>query len=83
MATDEKKTRKKRGHVSCGYGRVGKHRKHPGGRGKAGGQHHLKTMFKHSISSFFGKKGIRRFHYKKKRKFDYKFKKNTRLCPNE
>ena len=35
-----KKTRKLRGHVSHGHGRVGKHRKHPGGRGNAGGQHH-------------------------------------------
>src|SRR5882757_1077618 len=34
------KTRKHRGHVSAGHGRVGKHRKHPGGRGLAGGQHH-------------------------------------------
>jgi large subunit ribosomal protein L27Ae len=28
-----------------GYGRVGKHRKHPGGRGLAGGQHHLRIHF--------------------------------------
>ena len=34
------KTRKHRGHVSAGHGRVGKHRKHPGGRGLAGGSHH-------------------------------------------
>ena len=40
MATRLKKTRKLRGHVSHGHGRVGKHRKHPGGRGNAGGQHH-------------------------------------------
>nr|UXY86935.1 60S ribosomal protein L27A [Cryptomonas paramecium] len=77
MATHEKKTRKKRGHVSCGYGRVGKHRKHPGGRGKSGGQHHLKTMFNHSLSSFFGKKGIRRFHYKKKKDLTVNLKKIT------
>ena len=32
-----------RGHVSAGHGRVGKHRKHPGGRGMAGGQHHHRT----------------------------------------
>ncbi|CAH8530744.1 unnamed protein product [Heterobilharzia americana] len=31
--TKPKKTRKLRGHVSHGHGRVGKHRKHPGGRG--------------------------------------------------
>jgi large subunit ribosomal protein L27Ae len=28
-----------------GYGRVGKHRKHPGGRGNAGGQHHHRILF--------------------------------------
>ncbi|KAF3486546.1 hypothetical protein F2Q69_00054450 [Brassica cretica] len=36
MATALKKNRKKRGHVSAGHGRIGKHRKHPGGRGNAG-----------------------------------------------
>ncbi|CAN6938079.1 hypothetical protein F2Q70_00045210 [Brassica cretica] len=36
MTTRFKKNRKKRGHVSAGHGRVGKHRKHPGGRGNAG-----------------------------------------------
>ena len=40
-----KKTRKLRGHVSHGHGRVGKHRKHPGGRGNAGGQHHHRINF--------------------------------------
>ena len=39
-----KKTRKLRGHVSHGHGRVGKHRKHPGGRGNAGGQHHHRSV---------------------------------------
>lgn len=36
MVASLKKTRKLRGHVSCGHGRVGKHRKHSGGRGNAG-----------------------------------------------
>ena len=40
MPTHLSKTRKHRGHVSAGHGRVGKHRKHPGGRGLAGGMHH-------------------------------------------
>ena len=40
MPTRLTKTRKHRGHVSAGHGRVGKHRKHPGGRGLAGGAHH-------------------------------------------
>jgi hypothetical protein len=33
MPTRFSNTRKHRGHVSAGHGRVGKHRKHPGGRG--------------------------------------------------
>ncbi|KAG8921425.1 60S ribosomal protein L28 [Tulasnella sp. 418] len=45
MPTRFSKTRKHRGHVSAGYGRVGKHRKHPGGRGLAGGQHHHRINF--------------------------------------
>jgi large subunit ribosomal protein L27Ae len=40
------KTRKHRGHVSAGHGRVGKHRKHPGGRGLAGGQHHHRYVLR-------------------------------------
>jgi len=37
--------RKLRGHVSHGHGRIGKHRKHPAGRGCAGGKHHLRINF--------------------------------------
>jgi len=48
-----------------GYGRVGKHRKHPGGRGNAGGQHHHKTFFDRYHPGYFGKVGMRHFHYKK------------------
>ncbi|KAJ3616937.1 hypothetical protein Zmor_008929, partial [Zophobas morio] len=57
-----KKTRKKRGHVSAGHGRVGKHRKHPGGRGKAGGQHHHRINFDKYHPGYFGKVGMRHFH---------------------
>jgi hypothetical protein len=39
----ERKCRKLRGHVSHGHGRVGKHRKHPSGRGKAGGLTHQRS----------------------------------------
>ena len=39
-----KNTRKHRGNVSHGHGRIGKHRKHPGGRGNAGGQHHHRII---------------------------------------
>merc|ERR1712051_909940 len=56
------KNRKKRGHVSAGHGRVGKHRKHPGGRGNAGGQHHHRTNFDKYHPGYFGKVGMRYFH---------------------
>ena len=56
------KNRKRRGHVSCGHGRIGKHRKHPGGRGNAGGQHHHRTLFDKYHPGYFGKVGMRHFH---------------------
>lgn len=58
-----KKARKLRGHVSAGHGRVGKHRKHPGGRGKAGGLTHHRNNFDRFHPGFFGKIGMRQFHY--------------------
>ena len=51
-----------RGHVSAGHGRVGKHRKHPGGRGMAGGQHHHRTNLDKYHPGYFGKVGMRYFH---------------------
>merc|ERR1711862_1037441 len=62
MPTRFHKNRKKRGHVSAGHGRVGKHRKHPGGRGNAGGQHHHRTLFDKYHPGYFGKVGMRYFH---------------------
>ncbi|KAK5656124.1 hypothetical protein OQA88_4884 [Cercophora sp. LCS_1] len=62
MPTRFSKTRKHRGHVSAGKGRVGKHRKHPGGRGMAGGQHHHRTNLDKYHPGYFGKVGMRRFH---------------------
>lgn len=56
------KNRKKRGHVSAGHGRIGKHRKHPGGRGNAGGMHHHRILFDKYHPGFFGKVGMRYFH---------------------
>ena len=47
-----------------GYGRVGKHRKHPGGRGNAGGQHHHRIMMDKYHPGYFGKVGMWVFHYK-------------------
>ncbi|CAN8004118.1 unnamed protein product, partial [Ixodes pacificus] len=65
QSTNKKKTRKLRGHVSHGHGRVGKHRKHPGGRGNAGGQHHHRINFDKYHPGYFGKVGMRNFHLKK------------------
>ncbi|THC95459.1 hypothetical protein EYZ11_005053 [Aspergillus tanneri] len=62
MPTRFSKTRKHRGHVSAGYGRIGKHRKHPGGRGMAGGQHHHRTNLDKYHPGYFGKVGMRYFH---------------------
>ncbi|CAM9667829.1 unnamed protein product [Chrysoparadoxa australica] len=60
--TRHHKNRKKRGHVSAGHGRIGKHRKHPGGRGNAGGQHHHRILFDKFHPGYFGKVGMRHFH---------------------
>eukprot|EP00741_Cyanophora_paradoxa_P011018 tig00020553_g10650.t1 len=62
MTTRLKKHRHKRGHVTAGYGRVGKHRKHPGGRGNAGGQHHHRINMDKYHPGYFGKVGMRYFH---------------------
>merc|ERR1712070_1002973 len=62
MTTRLKRNRHKRGHVSAGHGRVGKHRKHPGGRGLSGGQHHHRIMFDKYHPGYFGKVGMRNFH---------------------
>merc|ERR1711978_270491 len=62
MSANKKKTRKLRGHVSHGHGRIGKHRKHPGGRGNAGGQYHHRIMWDKYHPGYFGKVGMRYFH---------------------
>mmetsp|Transcript_12790 Transcript_12790/g.19248 ORF Transcript_12790/g.19248 Transcript_12790/m.19248 type:complete len:152 (-) Transcript_12790:158-613(-) len=65
MPTRLKKSQKMRGHVSHGHGRVGKHRKHPGGRGMAGGLTHMRIWMDRFHPGYFGKVGMRRFHLKK------------------
>lgn len=70
MPTRFKKTRKLRGHVSAGHGRVGKHRKHPGGRGNAGAEHHHRIHTVKYHPGYIGKRGMRNFHAKPNR--DYK-----------
>ncbi|RNA11462.1 60S ribosomal L27a [Brachionus plicatilis] len=62
-----RKTRKLRGHVSHGYGRIGKHRKHPGGRGNAGGAHHHRINFDKYHPGYFGKVGMRQYRVLKNR----------------
>ncbi len=59
MVARLKKVRKLRGHVSMGHGRVGKHRKHPAGRGLAGGMHHHRINMNKYHPGYFGKLGMR------------------------
>ncbi|KAL7304839.1 hypothetical protein TKK_0002648 [Trichogramma kaykai] len=68
-STHKKKTRKLRGHVSHGHGRIGKHRKHPGGRGNAGGMHHHRINFDKYHPGYFGKLGMRNYHLRRNQKF--------------
>lgn len=44
---------------------TGKARKHPGGRGNAGGQHHHRINFDKYHPGYFGKVGMRNFHARK------------------
>ncbi|GKT24258.1 Ribosomal protein L15 like protein [Aduncisulcus paluster] len=62
MVSRLSKNRKKRGHVSAGHGRIGKHRCHPGGRGKAGGFHHHRTFMLKFHPGSLGKQGMRHYH---------------------
>ncbi|KAK2947412.1 putative 60S ribosomal protein L27a [Blattamonas nauphoetae] len=62
MVTRLKQTRKRRGDVSMGYGRVGKHRKHPGGRGNNGAFQHNRILFAKYHPGYVGKKGIKVYH---------------------
>ncbi|XP_062512596.1 large ribosomal subunit protein uL15-like [Corticium candelabrum] len=67
MPTRFTKTRKLRGHVSHGHGRIGKRRKHPGGRGNAGGLTHHRINYDKWHPGYFGKVGMRHFHLTKQR----------------
>ena len=66
MTTKDKKNRKHRGQISSGRGRIGKHRKHPGGCGNSGGQHHHRINFDKYHPGYFGKVGMRNYHYIKR-----------------
>lgn len=69
MTARLRKTRKLRGSVSCGGGRIGKHRKHSGGRGNAGGLTHNRTAMDRYHPGYFGKKGIRVFALQRNKLF--------------
>ncbi|KAK7801362.1 hypothetical protein U0070_003647 [Myodes glareolus] len=64
MPSRLRKTRKLRGHVSHG-----KHRKHPGGRGNAGGMHHHRINFDKYHPGYFGKVGMRHYYLKRNQSF--------------
>lgn len=65
MPTRFKKCRHQRGSTFCGHGRVGKHRKHPSGRGNAGGLHQHRINFDKYHPGYFGKLGMDHYHIKK------------------
>ena len=69
MVALKKKCRYMRGHVSHGHGRVGKHRKHGGGRGNAGGLTHHRNLFDRFHPGYFGKIGMWNFHLKANPRF--------------
>mgnify|MGYP003960235239 CR=1 FL=1 len=64
MPTRLRKTRKSRGSTFNGYGRVGKHKKHPSGRGNAGGMHQHRINWDKYHPGYFGKVGMRHYHKK-------------------
>ena len=69
MPTKTHKSRKKRGHRKMGYGRIGNHHKHPGGRGMSGSKHHHKTWVNRWHPGYFGKRGMRRYHLLRNREW--------------
>ena len=69
MPSRLRKTRKLRGHMSHSHGRIGKHHKHPGGRGNTGGMHHHRINFDKYHPGYFGKVGMRHYHLKRNQSF--------------
>ena len=69
MVTKNTKTRKRRGLRAMGYGIKGHHRKHPSGRGKAGGLQHHRIAFDKYHPGFFGRVGKRNFHVLRNREY--------------
>jgi large subunit ribosomal protein L27Ae len=71
MPSRLRKIRKLQGHRSHshGHGRMGKHRKHPEGRGNAGGRHHRRVNFDKYHPGYFGEVGMRHYHSKSNQSF--------------
>eukprot|EP01083_Nonionella_stella_P002271 6528_1 len=69
MPTRTKHCRKKRGHRKMGYGRIGNHHKHPGGRGMSGSKHHHKSWINRWHPGYFGKRGMAQYHLLPNRKY--------------
>ena len=53
-----------------GWGRIGNHHKHHGGRGMAGSKHHHKTWVNRWHPGYFGKCGFRQYHLLRNREFE-------------
>uniref|UniRef100_H0X6P9 Large ribosomal subunit protein uL15 n=1 Tax=Otolemur garnettii TaxID=30611 RepID=H0X6P9_OTOGA len=69
MPSRLRKTRKLQGHMSHSHGHIGKHRKHPGGRGNAGGMHRHRINFDKYHPGYFGKAGMRHYHLKRNQSY--------------
>merc|ERR1712194_211356 len=72
MPTRTKANRYKRGSVSAGHGRVGKARKHPGGAGNSGVQHHHRINMDKYHPGYIGKVGMRHFCFRKNKHYPNK-----------
>ena len=66
MPTRLRKHQKCHGDRQHGFGRIGRHRKHPGGKGKCGGEHHRRIYFNKYHPGHFGKLGMRDYHHVEK-----------------
>uniref|UniRef100_A0A2K5ETN5 Large ribosomal subunit protein uL15 n=1 Tax=Aotus nancymaae TaxID=37293 RepID=A0A2K5ETN5_AOTNA len=69
MPSRLRKTWKLRGHMSHGHSHIGKHRKHPGGRGSAGGMHHHRINLDKYHPGYVGKVGMRHYHLRRNQSF--------------
>nr|XP_034347883.1 60S ribosomal protein L27a-like [Arvicanthis niloticus] len=69
MPSRLRKTWKLWDHVSPSHGCISKHRKHPGGPGKAGGMHHQRINFDKYHPGYFKRVGMRHYHLKRNQSF--------------